>query len=145
MKTAVVTGGASGIGYGIAQMLEADGYRVVVRGRHDEQAVREAMKMLPHGVYAVSYTHLDVYKRQVLRSVLFLYPRGDISKKPCCHLPAGPFYGYAYLLGEGKISHGRRVSGGRSGFCHTGGETRVLCDYGRTALLWRMWRDADRP
>ena len=51
MKTAVVTGGASGIGYGLAQMLEADGYRVVVMGRHGEQAVCEAMKMLPHGVY----------------------------------------------------------------------------------------------
>ena len=40
-KTAIVTGGAGGIGFGIAQQLLADGFNIAIFGTKDESIVRE--------------------------------------------------------------------------------------------------------
>ena len=45
-KTAIVTGGAGGIGFGAAQKLADDGFNIVVFGTRDENAVREKIAQL---------------------------------------------------------------------------------------------------
>lgn len=57
---AVITGGARGIGLGIAQELAADGLRLVLTGTRDEAAAREALKrMRDSGIEAI-YVQGDV-------------------------------------------------------------------------------------
>lgn len=46
MKTAMVTGGTRGIGYGIAQALAREGWRLVLCGRRAEEDVQEALGAL---------------------------------------------------------------------------------------------------
>jgi NAD(P)-dependent dehydrogenase (short-subunit alcohol dehydrogenase family) len=51
-KTAVVTGGSSGIGFATAKMLAREGARVLIHGRREE-TVKEALTQLPPGTHAV--------------------------------------------------------------------------------------------
>jgi len=46
MKTAIVTGGTRGIGYGIAAALGREGWRLVLCGRRPEEDVRDALRAL---------------------------------------------------------------------------------------------------
>lgn len=57
MKTAMVTGGTRGIGYGIAQALARDGWRLVLCGRRAEEEVQSAVRVL--GADAV-YVQADI-------------------------------------------------------------------------------------
>lgn len=61
-KRVVITGGGSGIGEGIAQVLAAEGARVVIGGRTLEKlkAVAESIQ----GVHTVGYHPLDVANRE---------------------------------------------------------------------------------
>jgi 3-oxoacyl-[acyl-carrier protein] reductase len=59
-KTAFVTGGSRGIGFGIARALAADGWRLAINGMRPESDVREAVHTL----------------RQTAETI---YVRGDIS------------------------------------------------------------------
>jgi NAD(P)-dependent dehydrogenase (short-subunit alcohol dehydrogenase family) len=52
-KTAVVTGGSSGIGLATAQMLAREGARVLIHGRRDE-TVKEALAELPAGIQGLA-------------------------------------------------------------------------------------------
>jgi len=45
-KTAIVTGGARGIGFGIAQQLAADGFNIIVFGTKDESLVSDKIAQL---------------------------------------------------------------------------------------------------
>lgn len=45
-KSALVTGGSRGIGFGIAQALAASGYRLAINGVRDEKAVEEQLNQL---------------------------------------------------------------------------------------------------
>ncbi len=51
-KTAVVTGGSSGIGLATATMLAREGGRVIIHGRHDD-TVKQALADLPAGTQGV--------------------------------------------------------------------------------------------
>lgn len=57
VKTAIVTGGTRGIGYGIAQALAHEGWRLVLCGRRGEEEVREAVGALET---EVTYVQADV-------------------------------------------------------------------------------------
>lgn len=57
MKTAIVTGGTRGIGYGIAQALADEGWRLVLCGRRGEDEVGEALRALDT---EVTYVQADV-------------------------------------------------------------------------------------
>ena len=45
-KTAIVTGGAGGIGFGISQQLAADGYNIAIFGTRDISAVSDKIEQL---------------------------------------------------------------------------------------------------
>jgi len=45
-KTAIVTGGAGGIGFGIARQLAADGFNVVIFGTKDESIIHDKIAQL---------------------------------------------------------------------------------------------------
>ena len=45
-KTAIITGGAGGIGFGTAQQLTADGFNIAIFDMKDEQAVHEKISQL---------------------------------------------------------------------------------------------------
>lgn len=51
-KTALITGGNSGIGYATAELFLEEGARVIITGRR-EQAVKQAVKDLGHGVTGI--------------------------------------------------------------------------------------------
>ncbi len=51
MKTAVITGGAKGIGYAVAQKLCEEGYRTVIFARSPQNEAESALKSLQNVVY----------------------------------------------------------------------------------------------
>jgi 3-oxoacyl-[acyl-carrier protein] reductase len=58
-RSALVTGGSRGIGLGIAQRLLTDGYRVVINGVRDHNAVMQTLDDLSH-LGDVTYVAADV-------------------------------------------------------------------------------------
>ena len=52
MKTAVVTGSSRGIGYAVAAALRREGWRVVLSGRTESEALREAAEKLGAEAFA---------------------------------------------------------------------------------------------
>ena len=63
-RVALVTGGTGGIGTAIVKRLADMGHKVATNYRNEEKARAWQEKMKADGYDAVSYTHLDVYKRQ---------------------------------------------------------------------------------
>lgn len=60
MKTAIVTGGSRGIGYGIASHLADEGWNVVINGMRPEEDVTEALEGLRSKGVEVAYARGDV-------------------------------------------------------------------------------------
>ena len=76
MKTAaLVTGGSSGIGRGIAQMLVAAGARVAITGRNQERLGRAARELGVHPIHADVSKEADV--QRTMREVLQTF--GDLD------------------------------------------------------------------
>lgn len=59
-KNALITGGARGIGYGIATRLASEGANVAIMDIHPEEAVEESMNALQHRGAKVLYCRGDV-------------------------------------------------------------------------------------
>lgn len=51
MKTVLITGGARGIGYGIAQKFAQEGYRTILFGQSPYEKVKDAVEALPNATY----------------------------------------------------------------------------------------------
>jgi 3-oxoacyl-[acyl-carrier protein] reductase len=73
-RTAVITGGGSGIGLGIAEAMTAAGYRVVLVGR-DEARLRAAAQRLGQGA---SWRRADVGRRDEVEVALAQLTRIDV-------------------------------------------------------------------
>src|SRR5262245_12137662 len=74
--TALVTGGSSGIGRGIAQTLIAAGARVAITGRHQERLHRTAKELGAHAIQADVSREADV--ERTMREVLATFGHLDI-------------------------------------------------------------------
>jgi 3-oxoacyl-[acyl-carrier protein] reductase len=73
-RLAVVTGGGSGIGLGVAEAMTVAGYRVVLVGR-DEARLRAAAQRLGQGV---SWRRADVGRRDEIEAALAPLTRIDV-------------------------------------------------------------------
>ena len=60
MKTAIVTGGSRGIGFGIASKLADEGWNVVINGMRPEEGVSDAIDALKSKGVEVAYARGDV-------------------------------------------------------------------------------------
>jgi len=78
-RTAVVTGGTSGLGYETARRFVAEGAKVLVTGR-DETRVERAVQALGDGAFglAADVTNLEDLDALALRATELLGPRVDI-------------------------------------------------------------------
>jgi len=59
-KVAIITGGSSGIGYGIAESLLKEGYNVAITSRSEERALQAVKKLKGIGIGAVIGLEVDV-------------------------------------------------------------------------------------
>lgn len=59
-KTALVTGGSRGIGFGVAQALAAKGWNIVINGVRPEENVAEALQTLRGFNVSVAYARGDI-------------------------------------------------------------------------------------
>ncbi|KAF0095465.1 MAG: 3-ketoacyl-ACP reductase [Puniceicoccaceae bacterium 5H] len=59
-KTALVTGGSRGIGFGIAQALAAEGWNLVINGMRPEDGVQEPLEALRSKGVQVTYARGDI-------------------------------------------------------------------------------------
>ena len=70
MKTALVTGGSRGIGFGIAECLAKDGFDLAINGVREESSVEEALNALKsHGV-KVTYCQGDISSDESRHSII---------------------------------------------------------------------------
>lgn len=60
MKTAIVTGGSRGIGFGIASKLADEGWNIVINGMRPEEGVADSLKALRSKGVQVAYAQGDV-------------------------------------------------------------------------------------
>jgi NAD(P)-dependent dehydrogenase (short-subunit alcohol dehydrogenase family) len=59
-KTALITGGTRGIGFGIAKILAGEGYNLALNGRRDEEQVKSVLDVLRSGGTEVIYIMGDI-------------------------------------------------------------------------------------
>jgi len=81
-KVAIITGGSSGIGYGIAESLLKEGYNVAITSRSEERALQAVKKLKGIGIGAVIGLEVDVrsFKGQsaAVKEVLEKWGRIDV-------------------------------------------------------------------
>jgi NAD(P)-dependent dehydrogenase (short-subunit alcohol dehydrogenase family) len=81
-KTALITGGASGIGLGIATQLASEGYAIAMMGRSSEERVKESIdKVKSFGVpviYISGNVTSDESRRAILQKIDTEFGRLDL-------------------------------------------------------------------
>jgi NAD(P)-dependent dehydrogenase (short-subunit alcohol dehydrogenase family) len=81
-KTAIITGGAGGIGFGIAQQLAADGFNIVIFDIKDESIVREKISQLEAAGSDTMYFRGNIAKVEdcytFIKKVIEKYPAIDV-------------------------------------------------------------------
>lgn len=81
-KCAIVTGGARGIGFGIAKALAAEGYNIVIAGTRPEEAAAEAIKELKDCGVRVHYVQSSVAcadgRQKLMKETLEYFGRVDV-------------------------------------------------------------------
>lgn len=81
-KTAMITGGSRGIGFGIAHQLAKDGFRVVILARQSVQANAERLHKLDmmgvEYLYIQADVSLDADRRRAVDSIVSRYGRIDV-------------------------------------------------------------------
>ncbi len=70
MKTAIVTGGSRGIGFGIAFKLADEGWNIVINGMRPEEGVTDALEALRSKGVQVAYAQGDVGSTEGRASIL---------------------------------------------------------------------------
>lgn len=69
-RTALITGGTSGIGFAIAQAMLSAGAEVVITGRHEErlkEALSRLHQMFPHTAHLVHFIVMDNLETNLLQ------------------------------------------------------------------------------
>jgi len=70
MKTALITGGSRGIGFGIAECLAKDGFNLAINGVRDESNVTEVLdKLRTYGVKVI-YCQGDISRQESRESII---------------------------------------------------------------------------
>ena len=69
-KTALITGGTRGIGYGIARSLAGEGYDLALCGRREESAVREVLAVLRTLTDEVVYYQADISDPEARKNLI---------------------------------------------------------------------------
>jgi len=81
-KVAIITGGSSGIGYGIAESLLKEGYNVAITSRSEERALQAVKELKGIGIGAVIGLKADVRSFEdqaaVIKKVLEKWGRVDV-------------------------------------------------------------------
>lgn len=67
-KVAMITGGASGIGFGVSESLAREGFDLAICGRRDEASVAESLKLLRDLGGDVFYVPVDVSDADMRRN-----------------------------------------------------------------------------
>jgi len=76
-NTILITGGGSGIGYGLAKRLAAKGNEVIICGRRKEQ-LEQAQKETPSLQFLVGDVSTDEERIKLAKDVLFKYPKVNV-------------------------------------------------------------------
>ncbi len=70
MKTALITGSTSGIGEGIARVLAAKNYNIVLNGFGNKKAIKELQSDLEKGGVGVFYSDADMSKPRQIKKMI---------------------------------------------------------------------------
>jgi 3-oxoacyl-[acyl-carrier protein] reductase len=69
-KTALITGGSRGIGYGVAEALAKDGFDLAINGVRDETGVKDVLDKLRSFGVKVIYCQGDISSQSELRKAI---------------------------------------------------------------------------
>ena len=69
-KTALITGGSRGIGFGIAECLAKDGFDLAINGVRDESGVTEALNILRSYGVKVVYCQGDISSQDSRKNII---------------------------------------------------------------------------
>ncbi|MBC9718815.1 SDR family oxidoreductase [Streptomyces sp. TRM66268-LWL] len=123
-KTALVTGGSRGIGYGVAEALIARGDRVCITGRN-EDALKEAVDKLgaDRAMYVAGKAHDEAHQAVAVERIMEAYGRVDFLVN---NAGTNPVFG---PMADLDLNVARKVY-----------ETNVISALGFAQRTWKAWQ-----